>query len=953
MRVIWKSVLVGSYFVCVSLGLSLAAYSQSQPAKLVLNRIIKSEIKGGETQVFSVSLLADQTARIEIVQNGVDVSLTAIDPKNQTYIRTESPSGYFGDDLILVTASETGEYKVTVTPANPRAKLGKYTILLSKIRKTVAEDFEINKAAERVEKLANEAYRLKYNGTVKGRREALIKWREATELSKVKKDKVWEGITLVESGLIYEQLGELQNALDVQVLSLEIWKEIKNRQYEGSALNNIAIIYNSFGEYGKGISYLKEAIKIQREIGNRRSEGIFLNNLAYAYMKQTKYVRAEVLFRQALLIKKEDGSVRGRRSLSATLHNLGTTLAKNGELSKGVEFLEQSLELRRKLNYRWGVANSLLMIGRLQWEASEKEKAFTNLSDVNLSSKKLGDRRMEAESFYLLAVIEQDRGNILKAIENVSSGLDIIEQIRNELIGSRSQYAYFSTVQNYYELYVDLLISRFEKTKNQEDMSLALEISERSRSRSLIDLLREAKVKFRQGIDADLLAKEKSLREELNNKYQIRQKLLSGKKNPAKIAIITSEINSFSLQFQAVETKIRRQNSRYSDLTGGKTLLAKEIQNLLDDKTVILEYKLGEKRSFVWLITKDSIEISILPPRKEIEKKAKAFYDLVISNKKRDKSKRLERSKDLGKTLFSSFRTEISGRRLAIIADGILQYTPFSALRVSNTNVLAESNEIVVLPSASVLAQIRKDTVRRLSAKKTIAVFADPVFDNKDSRISNLKQKPVALNDSLKAVFRGFEFGETLSRLLASRQEARNIANLVGKNQATLKTDFEANLESIEKADLSKYRVLHFATHGLLNTSNPELSGLVFSLYDKDGKSREGFLGLNDIFNLNLSSDMVVLSACQTALGKDVRGEGLIGLSRGFLYAGSKRIVASLWKVDDSATAEFMKRFYRNYLEKGLSASSALRQAKIEMKKIPRYKAPFYWSAFTLLGEWK
>ncbi len=168
-----------------------------------------------------------------------------------------------------------------------------------------------------------------------------------------------------------------------------------------------------------------------------------------------------------------------------------------------------------------------------------------------------------------------------------------------------------------------------------------------------------------------------------------------------------------------------------------------------------------------------------------------------------------------------------------------------------------------------------------------------------------------------------------------------------------MNTDFDASLENLDDAELSNYRILHFATHGLLNTKRPELSGLVLSIYDKKGKQQDGFLSLNDIYNLDLDSEMVVLSACQTALGKDVRGEGLIGLSRGFLYAGSKRIVASLWKVDDAATAEFMSRFYKNHLQNKMSASAALRQAKIEMKKIPRYKSPFYWSAFTLLGEWK
>jgi CHAT domain-containing protein len=162
----------------------------------------------------------------------------------------------------------------------------------------------------------------------------------------------------------------------------------------------------------------------------------------------------------------------------------------------------------------------------------------------------------------------------------------------------------------------------------------------------------------------------------------------------------------------------------------------------------------------------------------------------------------------------------------------------------------------------------------------------------------------------------------------SSRLEAKGISGLIDKNNADVRMDFEANLDNVENSNLKDYRILHFATHGLLNSSRPELSGLVFSLFDKNGIKRNGFLTLNDIYNLDLSSDLIVLSACQTALGKDIRGEGLIGMSRGFLYAGSKRIIASLWKVDDSATAEFMKRFYTNHLQKNMPASKALHRRR-------------------------
>jgi CHAT domain-containing protein len=189
-------------------------------------------------------------------------------------------------------------------------------------------------------------------------------------------------------------------------------------------------------------------------------------------------------------------------------------------------------------------------------------------------------------------------------------------------------------------------------------------------------------------------------------------------------------------------------------------------------------------------------------------------------------------------------------------------------------------------------------------------------------------------------------------RLPASREEAKVISGLAAPKTAFSALDFEANRERAMSAETGQYRILHFATHGLLNTSRPELSGIVLSLYDDHGTPRDGFLRLNQIYNLKLSSELVVLSACRTALGKEVRGEGLIGLTRGFMYAGAPRVVASLWKVHDEATGELMKIFYRNLLQKKLPASQALRAAQVEMQKQVRWRSPYYWAAFELQGDW-
>lgn len=190
-------------------------------------------------------------------------------------------------------------------------------------------------------------------------------------------------------------------------------------------------------------------------------------------------------------------------------------------------------------------------------------------------------------------------------------------------------------------------------------------------------------------------------------------------------------------------------------------------------------------------------------------------------------------------------------------------------------------------------------------------------------------------------------------RLKYTRAEAESIVALASKDQALEALDFDASRERALSPELGQYRMVHFATHGLLNSDHPELSGIVLSLVDAQGRQQDGFLRLYEIYNMRLGADLVVLSACQTALGKEVRGEGLIGLTRGFMYAGSPRLVATLWSVKDEATAELMKRFYQGMLKEGLRPAAALRAAQVSMSREPRWSSPYYWAGFVTQGEWR
>jgi CHAT domain-containing protein len=237
-----------------------------------------------------------------------------------------------------------------------------------------------------------------------------------------------------------------------------------------------------------------------------------------------------------------------------------------------------------------------------------------------------------------------------------------------------------------------------------------------------------------------------------------------------------------------------------------------------------------------------------------------------------------------------------------------------------------------------------------------VAVFADPVLQEDDPRVT---QKAGAAAAAVPERARrdlarsADETGlDAFRRLPFTRSEADDIVSLAGGAPVLKALDFEASRARATSGELSDYRIVHFATHGLLNNEHPELSGLVLSLVRPDGQPQDGFLRLHDVFNMKLGADVVVLSACRTALGRDVRGEGLVGLTRGFWYAGAPRVVASLWDVRDQATAELMKRFYRGLLRDGLRPAAALREAQLGMRKDPRWSAPYYWAGFVLQGEW-
>jgi len=428
---------------------------------------------------------------------------------------------------------------------------------------------------------------------------------------------------------------------------------------------------------------------------------------------------------------------------------------------------------------------------------------------------------------------------------------------------------------------------------------------------------------------------------------------------------LDGELTRLESEYQQITETIRQRYPAYEQISRPTAPDLRQIREhiVADDETVLLEYSLGEEKSYVWALTRNNISSAELPAQKLINEPAQKLYELLAVPPTEETEKKLAKAaRELSQMILLPVAAELNKRRIIVVADGILNYIPLQALPMpsANSEQMVAAHEVINAPSASVLEQLRQDSAERQPSERVLAAFGDPVFASNyaQRKDPNANAEVVAQNQVWQHALRDIEIkGDVLDRstiqpLFYAKRELANLRDVAGS--ATLvATGFDASRESLESANLTKYAILHFATHGILDPKHPENSGLFLSMVDREGKAQNGFLSLQDIYALHAPVELVVLSACRTGLGKEVRGEGLIGLTRGFMYAGASSVVASLWKVDDEATAELMKRFYANMLQRAMTPASALRAAQNSIRQEPQWRAPYYWAAFTFQGDYR
>ncbi|MEG4584098.1 CHAT domain-containing protein [Microcoleus sp. MOSTC5] len=831
-----------------------------------------------------------------------------------------------------------------------------------KISQGVSQQGGGNPAAAAAERALREGGQLYQQGTAESLRKAIAKYEEAVKLYREAADRGGEARTLSNIGGVYAALGEQQKALEYLSQSLPLSRAVGDRHREAFTLNIIGIVYGDLGENQKALEYYNQALSLRRAEGNRGSEAANLTNIGTVYLNLGENQKALEYYKQSLPLRR---AANDRRGEALTLLGIGSIYSKLGEKQKGLEYYNQSLSLSRAVGNRNGEATTLDYIGVVYSELGENQKALEYFSQSLPMSRVVGDRIQEALTLSNIASAKRAQGNLTEALTNIEAALKIVEDLRTKIVSPELRTSYFATVQNYYQFYIDLLMQLHKKQPKSGYDTKAFEASERSRARSLLELLQEANADIRQGVAPDLLQKERSLQQQLDAMEKRRVEVLSRPNaTPEEQAELDQKRQTLLGQYQDIQAQIRATSPRYAALTQPQPLTLSQLQQqILDENTILLQYSLGKDRSYLWAVTKTSITTYELPKAADIEKTAKKFRDAVTAPSSRNSPNQIAQANDaISQIILQPVAAQLGQKRLLIVGDGVLNYLPFAALSLpgksgENGNPpLIVDHEIVLLPSASTLGILRENYSDRQPPNRTLAILADPVFSANDERVKNAssvttQQAVESANPGLSRA-RDDKTGQ-FDRLNFTRQESQIIQALFPANSRTEFLDFAASRATATSPNLSQYKIIHVATHGFANSAHPELSGIVLSLVDEKGNPLNGFLRLTDIFNLKLAADLVVLSACQTGMGQNIQGEGLVGLTRGFMYAGAQRVVVSLWTVDDEGTATLMSSFYQGMLQKGLTPAAALRAAQLEMWKQEEWRSPYYWAAFNLQGEWR
>lgn len=932
----------------------------------------------GEVHRYRLPLQRGQFLRLVVDQQGVDAVVALEDPAGARVLEADRPIKDRGPELVLAVAAASGVHTLVIRGAADSGA-GRYEARVEALRPASERDRRCGVAYQ----LFTGATGLEQKVAMEHRKRALAIWRELDEvalegeaLQRIARqyhhelgeyqpaaeryreaiaaferagDRRWEAMARVNLGASLLPLGEVQAAADQYALGLSLARRAGDRLTEAKALHGLGQAFQNQGELQKALDRYRAALALLPQDDQLRPFTLHQLGVLYA-----RYFHDEQDGREKLLQALDAWGPGQERDKAGTLSQLGRLSFEQSRLDEARRYYEEALALSSRCRGAVVLARLALVeegqkappaadarlaeaLRIVQTETCPRSQPTVHLLAAELAERRgnaaealahyrqgeelfaeLGDRMGMAESLAGIARSERSQGDRQHAFAASRRALDILEGVRPTVLSDDLRSSFFSGAREPFDFHIDLLLE-------QGDEEEAWATAEEARARVFRDLLAESGAGLRRNAPTALMDRERALQRQLNALET--QRLKAGESKPEKLQSLRHDIDAKVAELELLRGEIRRQSPLYASLTRPEpTSAARTRQELLDDDTVLLEYRLGETASTVWAVTRASLSAFRLPPRREIEPVAREAAGSLRS---------LEHDPqplcELSRILLAPAAQALTHRRLVVVADGALEELPFAALPVPSdpaacpqAPLLVDAHEVVSLPSAAALLAQRRLLAGRPPAPGWMAVVADPVYDP----------------------------AQPLRRLPGAAQEAKAITVLLPADKVFAATRFDASRQKVTGGALRGFRILHFATHGTLDAEQPLLSALVLSQLDAAGRPVEGALPAHEIYDLDLPAELVVLSACETALGREVPGEGLVsGLPRAFLYAGAARVLVSLWAVDDRSTRDLMIRFYRGIFDKGLSPAKALQEAQRALRQggLP----PSQWAGFVLLGDWR
>lgn len=779
--------------------------------------------------------------------------------------------------------------------------------------------------------------------------DASVAFKNAETIWRELADPVELAVALIEQNFLAIRQGQFQDAL---VLLNEAQKLIIEKESEpyiaAKIVNSFGEIYEAYGQLDTALSYFRESLSLFRDVAHdvkgRATSGIKVGRVL-ARLRKFDEARQEMEPSLAAALTSNNAMTIGlyHEDLGTVFLEAGSYESARLEFQSAISYFVKSKNDRPIARAELYLAQTEHLLGNLESARASYQKSlrfFTKTSDYT----------NEAALRFGLGKLALQQGRLDEAQGNLQRSIELTERLRENASSKDLRGSFLASVHDRYETYVEWLMTRYERDRNQQYAIEAFEAAESGRARALLDSLSGYQRELRQPSDSSLLTEEKNLQEQEQRLVDERTRLLSQGGTDKEKADVEQKLREVRTQVETLDAKIDK-NSKFKDLLRPDPLTYERIRaDMTDAQTSLLYYSLGNGKSFAWVVTKDGLNVYELPDKKTIEGAADKLIALLQAPQTNETDqKQLQTAIDeVSRLVVEPLSAKLQTSRLIVVADGILQYVPFQILKTSlaDQQPMIARYDIVDAPSASALAVVRRERLRRQQGSKLLIGFGDAVFSPDYGPQSAVADASLAAQRS-----KGTSRFRDLPQVFNAKRELNAIGELAGKDSAFY-VEYNATRDKFLNVDLSQFRIVHVVTHGVVDDQQPELSGLVFSLVDGNARPIDGFVSLADIYKLRAPVDLVVLSACHTAVGQKLRGEGLIGLTRGFMYAGASGVVASLWKVDDRATAELMKHFYTNMLQHGMGPAAALRDAQNKIRSQREWSSPYYWAGFTFQGDY-